>query len=558
MSARGILVFVVAMGTAAVATYFILTRPELFSGITERGVEVVSTTPKNTGSANPQAAPATSQPGAETRFLRRADAVCKTKPPERANERILGGGLAHIESWPGFVSLRMSRAAPDGKRDSTYFCAGVLVDKKWVVTAAHCIKAASHSVELVQGKWVEARNHPLWQKGADFEIIEGREDLTKDANERVLLPKSIKVHEQYQGITGGYDIALVELATAATMKPMKLSVSRSADPASSNGTNMYVAGFGKARANQGELDEETTDQKNTARAYTHLLKENYLPLFENDKCGAAVGQTIHDRQICAGHVKRRNEDSCNADSGGPLVRLDSNECPVLVGLVSYGIGCGKEGVPGVYTRVSAFHDWIKQNASGVSLAEVSNAGDMAPLAAIDEAINAAVARSVAGGSASSPVVVKPLPSTQVKLGDLLKVSVSSERAGYVTVIDVNSKGEITFLVPNKFDHEYEPPYIEAGKQVVFGDANANFQFRTVEPVGEGRIVAIVSSDKTLWRRLRDAIAARDPGVLERGIVAEERGSEKASDPDGTVYELGLSGAVGENWALGYVSYRIDR
>ena len=31
-----------------------------------------------------------------------------------------------------------------------------------------------------------------------------------------------------------------------------------------------------------------------------------------------------------------------------------------VGIVSFGIGCGRAGVPGVYTMVSAFQPWLER------------------------------------------------------------------------------------------------------------------------------------------------------------------------------------------------------
>jgi len=44
------------------------------------------------------------------------------------------------------------------------------------------------------------------------------------------------------------------------------------------------------------------------------------------------------------------------DSGGPVTQNK-----VLVGVVSWGIGCARAGFPGVYTRVAQLRNWIQQN-----------------------------------------------------------------------------------------------------------------------------------------------------------------------------------------------------
>lgn len=63
-----------------------------------------------------------------------------------------------------------------------------------------------------------------------------------------------------------------------------------------------------------------------------------------------------DSMICAGG---EDKDACQGDSGGPLVCTDDNGNRVLGGIVSWGVGCATEGVPGVYTNVAKYLEWIK-------------------------------------------------------------------------------------------------------------------------------------------------------------------------------------------------------
>lgn len=72
------------------------------------------------------------------------------------------------------------------------------------------------------------------------------------------------------------------------------------------------------------------------------------------------GISLVDSQICAGGVKRR--DSCTGDSGGPLMAVDRTETEenyVAYAMVSFGPKiCGTRNLPGVYTRMADFIDWI--------------------------------------------------------------------------------------------------------------------------------------------------------------------------------------------------------
>lgn len=74
---------------------------------------------------------------------------------------------------------------------------------------------------------------------------------------------------------------------------------------------------------------------------------------------AAFRQGIFEGQYCAYDPEGRN-DSCSGDSGGPLQYFPNNESTVanVVGIVSFGISCGTE-LPGIYTRIAYYLDWIE-------------------------------------------------------------------------------------------------------------------------------------------------------------------------------------------------------
>ena len=89
-----------------------------------------------------------------------------------------------------------------------------------------------------------------------------------------------------------------------------------------------------------------------------------VPIVERRACQsqfarmrAAIGPT----QLCAGG--RVGQDSCEGDSGGPLMMHDTWGPPYhLIGVTSFGdTNCGHSGTAGVYTRVSDYLDWILQN-----------------------------------------------------------------------------------------------------------------------------------------------------------------------------------------------------
>lgn len=95
-----------------------------------------------------------------------------------------------------------------------------------------------------------------------------------------------------------------------------------------------------------------------------ILQEVSVPVINNSVCesmyqSAGYIEHIPNIFICAGW-KKGGFDSCEGDSGGPMVIQRPDKRWLLAGIISWGIGCAEPNQPGVYTRISAFRDWINQ------------------------------------------------------------------------------------------------------------------------------------------------------------------------------------------------------
>jgi secreted trypsin-like serine protease len=89
----------------------------------------------------------------------------------------------------------------------------------------------------------------------------------------------------------------------------------------------------------------------------------YLNATDHQDCVSAYEgeKYVTESQICAGGV--RGHDTCRGDSGGPL-QTSHHDAPCvydIVGLTSYGsYMCGTTSY-GIYTKISAFLDWIEKH-----------------------------------------------------------------------------------------------------------------------------------------------------------------------------------------------------
>ncbi|TRY93111.1 hypothetical protein DNTS_007755, partial [Danionella cerebrum] len=93
---------------------------------------------------------------------------------------------------------------------------------------------------------------------------------------------------------------------------------------------------------------------------TNLLQEAVVPLLNNTQCQEWLPEyNLTDRMICAGFAEG-GVDSCQGDSGGPLMCAMDDHW-VLVGVTSFGVGCGQPQRPGAYARASQFVEWVVEN-----------------------------------------------------------------------------------------------------------------------------------------------------------------------------------------------------
>ncbi|XP_069752642.1 coagulation factor X isoform X2 [Narcine bancroftii] len=232
-----------------------------------------------------------------------------------ARIRIVGGHLCRRGLCPWQVLIH--------NKNGYGFCGGTLIHRRWVVSAAHCFDVIRpHSVTV-----------------GEFD------KLKTELEEQNVLVKKILVHPQYDPIIYDNDIALLYLNQSvnfsAAVAPICLPNHNLGQLLLQSGKVGMVSGWGL-----------TQDKGRAAR----FLRRVQLPYIEQMTCIKSTKLTVTDNMFCAGYSDEY-KDSCRGDSGGPYAVLYRNTW-YLIGVVSWGEGCGKSGKYGIYTRVSVYLPWI--------------------------------------------------------------------------------------------------------------------------------------------------------------------------------------------------------
>ncbi|CAG2118096.1 unnamed protein product [Medioppia subpectinata] len=241
--------------------------------------------------------------------------------------RIVGGEDAEPHEFPWLVSLQFRREGKPVK----HFCGGAILNQYYILTAAHCTDT------------LVGQEHNV--------IVKAGVNMWNEPNGQVAQAEKFIVHRGWDKAKQMNDISLIRLKT-----PLRYSV---------NNYGQYLANaiclpvdsmdpYGSAElAGWGQLGEDKTSPE--------WLQKIVMPIWDRHKCSVNYRQymPIEEKHVCSGGTQG-GQDSCMGDSGGPLVQTKGDRT-YQIGVVSFGIPCAVKGLPGVYTNLIYFMDWIHDN-----------------------------------------------------------------------------------------------------------------------------------------------------------------------------------------------------
>ncbi|XP_071535886.1 venom protease-like isoform X5 [Panulirus ornatus] len=288
--------------------------------------------------------------GGETTRPHRGDATQRPRTNNRmmvfedmSTGRIVGGKRSKPGAWPWQVSLQLVH--PRWGRIG-HWCGGVLIHQRWVVTAAHCI--INRVFSLPYGPlWTAVVGR--WELGPPDGAAEQQEAGPGPGPglpaQRVIIHPRFRNHHN--------DIAMLKLREDIVytdyIQPICLPDTTPLENETFLGIKCVATGWGM-RVHGAQLENS--------------LKEVLVPVVNNSHCVKMYGMMhnipVQQYHMCAGYMHGQGQGTCVGDSGGPLQCNMRDGRWYLAGVTSFGSGCAKPGFPDVYTRITYYLPWIKQ------------------------------------------------------------------------------------------------------------------------------------------------------------------------------------------------------
>lgn len=224
--------------------------------------------------------------------------------------RITNGQNIDITAAPYYVQI--------ANRNRKLFCGGTMVSNITVVTAAHCVD----NIDMQQIK-VAANAKKINDGGQVRKVVE------------------VHIHPDYDPNTYHADVAVLRVNTPFK-KSKGLSPILMCSKPLKDDDEIEIVGWGKTV--EDGMDMAARLQSITVKGMTH------------EDCAARMN--ITETMICSKVAK--GMDACQGDSGGPVISV-KDYC--LAGVVSWGRGCGRDGIPGVITDILNVRPFIRKSRS---------------------------------------------------------------------------------------------------------------------------------------------------------------------------------------------------
>ncbi|XP_033163998.1 serine protease grass [Drosophila mauritiana] len=253
------------------------------------------------------------------------------------SQRVANGYEVKLSSRPWMALLRYQQFG-----ESRFLCGGAMISERYILTAAHCVHGLQN--DLYEIRLGEHR-------------ISTEEDCRQQGRKKKCAPPVVDVgiekhliHEKYDARHIMHDIALLKLNRSVPfqkhIKPICLPITDELKEKAEQISTYFVTGWG------------TTENGSSSDV---LLQAN-VPLQPRSACSQAYRRAVPLSQLCVGGGDL--QDSCKGDSGGPLqapAQYLGEYAPKMVefGIVSQGVvTCGQISLPGLYTNVGEYVQWI--------------------------------------------------------------------------------------------------------------------------------------------------------------------------------------------------------